>query len=180
MPAVTKAKPKWAAWVGKIGLVLAFMSGVAMLLMMIAGSMDIIGTNVFAQPVPAAFEFVATMMVVVVFFALSLAQARKAHIRVEVLYQRMPGWLQFTVDVIQYSLTAVFFGLIAYFGWKAAALGFAQGEYASGIVNFPIWPARFALAIGASLMAVQCLIDLMGLMFGWSTDDSADSKLGMP
>lgn len=180
MPAASKAKPKWARWVGKIGLVFAFMSGIAMLLMMLAGSIDIIGTNVFAQPLPAAFEFVATMMVVVVFFALSLAQARKAHIRVEVLYQRMPPFLQFTVDVIQYLLTAVFFGLIAYFGWKAAALGFSQGEYASGIVNFPIWPARFALAIGASLMALQCLIDLIGLVLGWKIDDSGDSQLGMP
>lgn len=175
---MSKARPVWAAWVGKVGLLLAFLSGIAMLLMMIAGSLDIIGTNMFGWPVPAAFEFMATMMVVVVFFALSLAQARKAHLRVEVIYNLMPAMVQYVLDILQYAVTAAFFGLIAYFGWKAAALGFSQGEYASGIVNFPIWPARFALAFGASMMTLQCLIDLIGHILGWQVDDSADSTMG--
>ncbi|MGI9465230.1 MAG: TRAP transporter small permease subunit [Aestuariivirgaceae bacterium] len=177
---MSRTRPAWAAWVGKAGLLLAFQSGIAMLLMMFAGSLDIVGTNVFGRPVPAAFEFMATMMVVVVFFALSLAQARKAHLRVEVVYNHMPALLQYIVDIIQYVVTTAFFGLIGYFGWKAAALGFAQGEYASGIVNFPIWPARFALAIGASLMTLQCLFDLIGHILGWQVDDSDDSSLGKP
>lgn len=178
MARVTKAKPAWANWIGRLGLLFALISGLSMLLMMIAGALDIIGTNVFAWPVPATFEFMTTMMVVVVFFALSLAQARKAHLRVEVVYRRMPRFLQFAVDVIQYAMTTAFFGLIAYYGWLAAGLGFAQGEYASGIVNFPIWPARFAMAIGATLMTVQCLIDLVGLLLGWQIDDSGDSQIG--
>lgn len=175
---MSKTRPMWAAWVGKVGLLLAFLSGIAMLLMMIAGSLDIIGTNVFGWPVPAAFEFMATMMVVVVFFALSLAQARKAHLRVEVVYNHMPAFLQYAVDILQYAVTTAFFGLIAYFGWKAAALGFSQGEYASGIINFPIWPARLALAVGASMMTLQCLFDLIGHILGWQVDDSADSTMG--
>lgn len=165
-------------WIGRAGLGLALLSGVAMMMMMIAGSMDIIGTNVFALPVPAAFEFMATMMVVVVFFAMPLAQARRAHIRVEVIYNYMPGFLQYIMDIIQYGLTCIFFGLIAFFGWKAAALGFAQGEYASGIINFPIWPARFALAIGTSLMALQCAIDLVGHVLGWPLFDEVEKPTG--
>ena len=174
----TNAKPAWAKWIGKVGLAFAFLSGIAMLLMMVAGSLDIIGTNVFAAPVPAAFEFITTMMVVVVFFALALAQARKSHLRVEIIYNRLPVPIQIVLDLLQYALTTIFFGLIAYFGWKSAALGFAQGEYASGIVNFPVWPARFALAIGASLMTMQCMIDFIGVLMGWQIDDSADSSLG--
>lgn len=178
MARALKAKPTWANWIGKLGLFFALISGISMLLMMIAGAMDIVGTNVFAWPIPATFEFMATMMVVVVFFALSLAQARKAHLRVEVIYSRMPRALQFLADLLQYVMTTIFFGLIAYFGWLAAMLGFAQGEYASGIVNFPVWPARFAMAIGASLMTLQCLVDLIGLILGWQTDDSGDSQIG--
>ena len=144
----------------------------AMLLMMLAGTFDIIGTNAFARPIPAAFEFVATMMVVVVFFAVSLAQARRAHIRVEVAFNFLPRPLQYLIDAIQYLMNAVFYGLIAYFGWKGGMISFAQGEYASGIINFPIWPARFALCLGASLMTVQCLYDLIGHLAGW--DDAAE------
>ena len=145
----------------------AFLSGIAMLMMMLAGTLDIIGTNVFAKPVPAAFEFMAAMMVVVVFFAVSLAQARRAHIRVEVIFQRFPKPMQFFVDTLQYLLNTAFYGLIAYFGWAAGLLSFEQGEFASGIMNFPIWPARFALCVGASLMTLVCIYDLLAHLFRW-------------
>ena len=148
-------------------LTFAFLSGIAMLLMMLAGTFDIIGTNVFARPVPAAFEFMAAMMVVVVFFAVSLAQARRAHIRVEVVFQHFPKPVQFFVDILQYSLNTAFYGLIAYFGWAAGILSFEQGEFASGIMNFPIWPARFALCVGASLMTLVCIYDLVAHVLRW-------------
>jgi len=137
-----------------------------MLLMMLAGTFDIIGTNVFAKPIPAAFEFIETMMVVVAFFAISLAQARRAHIRVELVYGFMPRRLQFSADLLQFLLSTVFYGLIAYFGWKAGVRSFEQGEIAPGILNYPIWPARFALFLGAVLMTVQCAVDLIGLFVG--------------
>ena len=145
----------------------AFLSGMAMLMMMLAGTFDIIGTNVFARPIPAAFEFMAAMMVVVVFFAVSLAQARRAHIRVEVVFRRFPRPVRYVVNILQYLLNTLFYGLIAYFGWKAGLLSFDQGEYASGIINFPIWPARFALCVGASLMTLVCIYDLVSHVFGW-------------
>jgi TRAP-type mannitol/chloroaromatic compound transport system permease small subunit len=151
----------------KACLSLAFLSGIAMLMMMLAGTLDIIGTNVFAKPVPAAFEFMAAMMVVVVFFAVSLAQARRAHIRVEVVFQHFPKSVQFVVDILQYLLNTAFYGLIAYFGWAAGFLSFEQGEFASGIVNFPIWPARFALCVGASLMTLVCIYDLVAHLARW-------------
>ena len=154
----------FAFWLRRIGLTFAFLSGVAMLLMMLAGTFDIIGTNVFAQPVPAAFEFVATMMVVVVFFATPLAQARRAHIRVEVVYGLMPKPLQFSADLLQFLLNTVFYAFIAYFGWKAGMRSFEQGEIAPGIINFPIWPARFALFLGAFVMTIQCAADLVDLL----------------
>ena len=168
-----KNVPLLAVWVRKAALAFAFLSGVAMLMMMLVGALDIIGTNVFARPVPAAFEFMATMMVVVVFFALSLAQVRRAHLRVEVLYNYMPAPLKFIADILQYVLTCIFFGLIAYFGWELAMVGYHQGEFASGIINFPTWPARFALAIGASLMALQCAFDLIGCVLGWPLHEDA-------
>ncbi len=178
MPMSGRAKPVWAAWIGAAGRAFALLSGIAMLLMMAAGALDIVTTNLLSWPIAAAFEFTEAMMVVVVFFALALAQARKSHIRVEVIYERMPRICQRIVDVIQFLLSGVFFGLITYFGWKAAAIGFAQGEYASGIINFPLWPARVAMAVGGTLMTLQCLVDLAGCLLGWQIDDSADMRLG--
>lgn len=163
----TSRRGTWAArLLGRTRRSAAILAGFAMLLMMLAGAMDMIGTNVFAKPVPAAFEFMATMMVVVIFFSIALAQAQRAHIRVAIITDRLPPRLRWLTDSLQFLCNLIFFVLIAWFGWKSGIRSFEVGEYASGAINWPTSPARFALAIGASLMALQCLYDLISHLLG--------------
>lgn len=147
----------------------ALLSGVALLLMMAAGAADVIGTNLdmlglASAPVPAAFEFMATMMVVTVFLATSLAQARRRHIRVELVVDRLPPGPRKALAVLGHALSALMWGLIAWFGWKSGWHSVAVGEYAPGLINFPVWPARLILGFGATLMTVQCLFDMAGVV----------------
>ena len=105
------------------------------------------------------------MMVVTVFLAVSFAQHKRRHIRVEVLVKLLPASLQKVADVIQFALSAAVFVMIAWFTWPAAIHAFNVGEYAPGLIKFPLWPARFVLAFGATLMTVQCLFDMLGVVF---------------
>ncbi len=155
-------------WLLKINLASAFLSGVALLLMMFAGAADVIGTNldiigVQSFPIPGVFEFMTTLMVISVFLAVSLAQARRNHIRVEVVVNHLPKGLKKVSDLVQHALSALLFVLIAWFAWPAAMHSFSVGEYAPGLINFPMWPARFVLAFGATLMSVQSLYDVIGV-----------------
>lgn len=148
----------------------AILSGAAILLMMLAGAADVIGTNLDvvglrSRPIPATFEFMGAMMVVTVFLATSFAQHKRRHIRVELLVRRMPEFWQKAADIVQYALAACVFGLIARYTWPAAIHAFNVGEYATGLINFPLWPARFVLAFGATLMTIQCLFDMLGVVF---------------
>ena len=138
--------------------------------MMLAGAADVFGTNLdliglTSQPIPATFEFMGAMMVVTVFLAVSFAQHKRRHIRVEVLVKLLPTSLQKVADVIQFALSAAVFIMIAWFTWPAAIHAFNVGEYAPGLIKFPLWPARFVLAFGATLMTVQCLFDMLGVVF---------------
>lgn len=138
--------------------------------MMLAGAADVFGTNLdliglTSQPIPATFEFMGAMMVVTVFLAVSFAQHKRRHIRVEVLVKLLPASLQKVADVIQFALSAAVFVMIAWFTWPAAIHAFNVGEYAPGLIKFPLWPARFVLAFGATLMTVQCLFDMLGVVF---------------
>ena len=147
--------------------------------MMLAGAADVFGTNLdliglTSQPIPATFEFMGAMMVVTVFLAVSFAQHKRRHIRVEVLVKLLPTSLQKVADVIQYALSAAVFIMIAWFTWPAAIHAFNVGEYAPGLIKFPLWPARFVLAFGATLMTVQCLFDMLGVVFKSFRIDSDD------
>ena len=153
----------------KVNLACGILSGIALLMMMTVGALDVIGTNldilgITSQPVPAAFEFMATMMVVSVFLAVSLGQARRTHVRVEVLVDKLPPPLRKLANLFRYLVSMGFFAAIAWFGALSALHSFNVGEYAPGIINFPIWPARFFLAFGSMLISIQCMIDMIGVL----------------
>ncbi len=157
-----------ARWLMRVNLWCGLASGFALLAMMAMGALDVLGTNLdfiglTAKPIPAAFEFMATMMVVNVFLAMSLAQSRRQHIRVEVLVNLLPSRWRLAADAIAYGFSMVLFVLIAFYGWKSGVHATNVGEYAPGLINFPVWPARLVLAFGASLMALQCAFDLVAL-----------------
>jgi len=146
---------------------LASISGLAIALMMVVGAADIIATNIDvlglpSTPVPGATEFIATMMVVAVFLGVSLAQQRRGHIQVDLVTRRMPAPLRRACRVLSYTLTGLMFAGIAWFGWKTTAHAWSVGEFAAGSFDLPLWPARMALALGSTMMVLQCLLDLLG------------------
>lgn len=155
---------------GRVNHVLASASGLAIGLMMLVGAADIVLTNIDiiglpSQPVPGANEFIATMMVVAIFLGVPLAQQRRGHIQVDLVTRRLPAGLRRVCAVLQWSLSLAMFAGIAWFGWKTTAHAFSVGEFAAGSYNLPLWPARLALAVGATMMALQCLLDLLGEFF---------------
>lgn len=157
-----------ARWLLRLNLLCGLLSGVALLLMMVMGAADVIGTNLDmiglqSRPIPAAFEFMAMMMIFTVFLGTSLGQARRNHIRVEVLVNLLPPAGQRIMEFLQHVLSAGMWGLIAWFGWKSGIHSFSVGEYAPGLINFPIWPARLVLGFGATVMAVQCVFDVLAV-----------------
>ena len=157
-----------ARWLLRINLWCGLLSGVAMMLMMIMGAADVIGTNLDmiglqSRPIPAAFEFMATMMVVTVFLATALGQARRNHIRVEVLVNKLPAAGQRILAAFRHLLSAIMWGLIAWYGWKSGFHSVSVGEYAPGLIKFPVWPARLVLGFGSSVMCVQCVFDLLAV-----------------
>ncbi len=145
----------WA--LSKAGGVLA---GIAILIMMIIGAADVIGLLFFAYPMPGAFEFTESLLVATVFLALALAQARRQHVRVEIFLNLMPHGLRRGVEMIGHLFTAGIFAIICWVSWLVALGSIQIGEFSSGIIQFPVWPARTALALGATLMTLQALADM--------------------
>lgn len=166
----TAQRPRFAVtrWLLRVNLACGLLSGIALLLMMVAGAADVIGTNldlvgIPSQPIPATFEFMATMMVVTVFLATALGQARRTHIRVDVLVNLLPPAGRRLMDGLRHILSAGMWALIAWYGWKSGLHSVSVGEYAPGLINFPVWPARLVLGFGATLMTVQCVFDLLAV-----------------
>jgi len=133
---------------------------VAILSMTVLGGLDIITTALFNQPIPGVYELTEMLMVVTVFLALGYLHQERAYIAVDAAYEHFNPRMQRLADYVSLLLVLGMFALIAWRAWDMALRSWAIGEYSVGLIQFPIYPSKFAFAIGSTLLIISCVVDL--------------------
>lgn len=165
---------------GVIGAAQIF-AAVAVGLMMLHITADVIGKYLFNTPLPGTIAIVSNYyMVAVVFLPLAFAEQRGLHISVEVLMERAPLWLQRIGWALALALSGAVFFLLA---WR----GYEEAERKRGIAAFIIeqdvridtWPAFFLMPIGAGLMTLVVAARLVSALAGRDgPPDKSDQGVG--
>ncbi len=150
-----------------IGLT-SIIGSIAVGLMMVHITADVVGKFVFFSPVPATITMVSNYyMVVVAFLPLALAERRNSHISVEVLTELFPARVQHHINGLTYVLSGAVFGLLAYRGFTDA---FKKQDMGSFIMEqgtkVLIWPGHYLLPIGAALMVLVLLFKFISYLSG--------------
>lgn len=143
----------------RLGRAGAAVSAVSLLAMMAVGVADVAAARLLNRPLPGALELTEALMVGCVFLALCAGQREGTHIRMTLLTGRLSGRSKAAMDALAHGLTALFLFLMAWQGAKHALYSLAIREYESGLVSFPLYPAKLALALGAGLMLFQATLD---------------------
>ena len=162
--------------VERLALIVLLVGGLGMLFSMFLGVADIVGTQVLLIPVPGPRELTESTMVLIVFGALAYAQIRRAHIRVELLYLKMPPRGRAVMDVITDLAAIAFFGLILSEAISEAQYSYQIKEATTGLIRFPLWPARFTLVAGCSLMILQLCLHLIQVLIRIRTGNDIESE----
>lgn len=148
----------------KIVEVFAFLAvllgGAGLMISMFLGMGDVIG-SIFNKPLPGALEVTESTMVLIVFGGLAYAQIRHRHLRVELAYLQAGPKMRSTMDIIASLSGILFFSLLTWQAWNEVVFSYQIGESTSGLVSFPLLPARIAVVTGSSLFIVQLLLDLI-------------------
>lgn len=150
-----------AAWVAALSKWAGAISGFLIVAMAVTILVDVGGRQFFNRPLPGGVELNRTFLVAVVFFGLALTQLRDGHIRVDILLMRLTSRWRQALDRLALVLGVATFALIAYMTVPSALRAYRIGEYEIGIVNFPMWPARFLLTIGLGLFVLQLFADMV-------------------
>lgn len=132
----------------------------AILSIALIGALDVIMTLLLGRPITGAYELTETLMVMVVFLALGYLHQERAYIAVDALYECFGFTAQRIADYFSLLLIVVLFSMMAWRAWIMALRSWRIGEYSVGLIPFPIYPSRFAFAIGCSLLLVCCIADL--------------------
>ncbi len=152
---------RFSAVIQKLALVLLLMGAVGMIVSMVLGFADVVGTKFFGWPVPGTLEVTESTMVLIVFGALAYTQSKRGHIRVEILYNYGSPRAKALMDAVTHLLAFIYFALLAWEGVSEAIYSWDIGEATMGTIRFPLFPARLLLCIGTILLLCQLLVDIV-------------------
>ena len=146
------------------GAILAIVTSVSIVVMMVVGAADVLGVALFRMPVPATFEITELMMVCAVFGGMAYAQAQQKHIRVLFLVRHFSRRVRGVLELVAVLVGVVFFSLLT---WRCAVYfwqSWSDGETGTSLVKFPLYPSKLIMLIGAALMTLQLLVDLIPVL----------------
>jgi TRAP-type C4-dicarboxylate transport system permease small subunit len=144
-----------------VSIVAAWIAGGAIFLMALIGGLDVLSTVALGRPISATVEATEVLMVIAVFMGLGLLHKRRANIAVDLLRESVGRGLRRALDVLTLLLVGFYFGLIAWRGWENAFDSLAVREFSNGLVQLPLYPSKFALAIGMSIAVLWCVLEIL-------------------
>ncbi len=156
--------------------VATFVGAVAVILMIVHITVDVILRNVFLMSVPATGGIVANYyMAAVSFLPVALAAKLDQHIAVDIVFNRLPQRVQvWNLQAVR-LLVAVVAGAAAYGFLLDAVQKYQLGSYVLEMnVRIPNWPGYFMLPIGFGLWSALNLYKIAVFLTG------AEDQLGTP
>lgn len=155
----------------------AALAAIAVALMLLHVTFDVVGKLVFGTPIPGTIAIVSDYyMVAVVFLPLAFAERRDLHISVEVLAERLPRRAQAWLWIAGAALSAAVFVLLT---WRGAEEALRKQETGTFIIEHDVridtWPAYYLMPLGAALMALALLWRVAGVLRGDPAPGSADA-----
>ena len=135
-------------------------SSLLLLSIMAIGCLDVVGSVVFAMPLPAAMDLAAVMFGAAIFLAWPGVQFRDRHIRVGLLTGAMGARMTKISHLASNVAGLVFFTFISIGIARHASSSWATKESAVAILEFPIYPGKILAAIGATVTLAVLLIQV--------------------
>jgi TRAP-type C4-dicarboxylate transport system permease small subunit len=135
-------------------------AGVSLFAMMAMMTAHILGRKV-GYPVPGAFEASEQLMVVVFAFPMAEVGLRKNHILFGLVVRKLSKKVQVMLGIGTHIVGLILFAPLTWKAWQVAWKNLLIGEYRQGIIDFPIWPFRVAIAVGFSVFVTQLIIRLV-------------------
>jgi TRAP-type C4-dicarboxylate transport system permease small subunit len=137
---------------------LAFAATLAFLLSFLVVA-DVVGRTVFSSPVKGTPEIVSMSIVIICFLQASYAIRSGGMLSVDLLPGMLLPGARRALAVLGCLLGLAFFGVIVYGGLEPLAHAWRSNEFeGEGALRVPVWPARFAVVLGAALAALDYLL----------------------
>ena len=129
----------------------------AMMLVVVYG---VIMRYIFNIPVRWVAEVSEFMMVALTFLALGYVQHERKHITIDFFFRQRNARTKAILSVMTTLCSLVIFVLLTWASWGFAAQAW-QSNFTSDAAAIPLFPPRLLVPLGAGVMCLQLLADLV-------------------
>ncbi|WP_119422937.1 TRAP transporter small permease [Desertibaculum subflavum] len=125
-----------------------------------------IGGGLFGYVARSADDFAGYAMLASSFLALAHTFGKGEHIRVTILIQRLRGRARRVGEIWCLAIAAALSGYLAWFSIKTTWVSYEIGDVSTGLVPVPLWIPQVAMALGASVLFIAVLEQLIVALAG--------------
>ena len=94
------------------------------------------------------------------FLVLAYTQRENGHVRIDFLVERLPGKSRHYTELAALTLTLI---VCLIFLWQSilqSSLAITMRLYTSGIMEYPLWPARVLVSVGLLFLCVRLVLQV--------------------
>lgn len=147
------------SWVEYVSMAVA---GVCFAAIALITGVDVAMRYAFNAPLVWAYELISDYLMVAIFFlAIGATQRRGQNIGVDILARRLPERLRAALAAVSLILMIVYVWLMGTAGWGVFADAWDSGDVLAGVIPWPRWPAALLVPVGAFLLMLRLLADLL-------------------
>ena len=154
----------------KLRLALVAISGAALISMVLMITLDVFLRFVFNAPLPASLEMSQLFEPHVVFLPMAFALATGSHVRVSLFTQHFRSRTRKWVEIFDFSIAMVFFGLFFYWGWLHFWASFKINEVMLASIKLYWWTGKLAMPLGLFLITIECLYQVIMIISRTATN----------
>jgi len=137
-----------------------YLIGMPIFLMAIVEALNGFGRKLWGA-FPCAIEIVESLLVIIIFFGVSVVAVERGHVKIDLLTRKFPLAIQNYLTILTDIVGAGVFGLITWGAWKMAIYAVKIMEMRIAVIDFPIWPFKVIFAFGGTLFVIQLLINVV-------------------
>jgi len=137
------------------------------LLVFFISLLDILGSKILNLPFPGVIELIGYFQAVMIVFALAFTQLINQHVRVEMVFSRLPGTLQSLLEVLT---SIILFLLFAVLVWQFVSYGITlqrSGQYSITLglpIHYIVWIMALALVLSSLVFFLDFIRAIGGVL----------------
>jgi len=137
----------------------------AMFLLMLLTTLDVIGRSFFNRPITGTYELSRYALVVMVLLGIGYVQQGNQHIAVDLFVNKLSRSGQFVIELIGTLMGLGFSLLVSWQGWRSG-LESMHNKTVSDTLHIPAYPFEFLIGLGATFLSIELIIKVVTLRMG--------------